>query len=338
MAKGLTVVKNYASVLGLRETERAIKDVKDIFERTLSEKLNLERITAPLFVEKSSGINDDLNGTERKVEFSLKVSGTDCEIVQSLAKWKRLALYRYGFSAGEGLYTDMNAIRRDDEMDNIHSVFVDQWDWEKIITQEDRTRDYLKQTVNAIVRALVDTQSFLRSVFPQLSALPELPGQVTFVTAQDLEDLYPQLSPKERENTIVREHGAVFLMGIGGKLKSGQPHDGRAPDYDDWKLNGDIIVYYPVLDIALELSSMGIRVDEKTLREQLKKAGCEERAELTFQKELLEGKLPCTVGGGIGQSRICMFYLRKAHIGEVQSSVWPDGIRAEAEKHNIFLL
>ena len=332
------VPEGYVPKIDLRETQIAIKINKDFFQRELTRQLHLTRVSAPLFVTPESGLNDNLNGVERPVAFDLTEGNRSAEIVHSLAKWKRYALKQYGFLPGEGLYTDMNAIRRDEELDNLHSAYVDQWDWEKIITQEDRTRDYLKQTVNAIVRALVDTQSFLRSVFPQLSALPELPGQVTFVTAQDLEDLYPQLSPKERENTIVREHGAVFLMGIGGKLKSGQPHDGRAPDYDDWELNGDIIVYYPVLDIALELSSMGIRVDEDSLRRQLAEAGCEERAELAFQKALLNGELPYTIGGGIGQSRICMFFLRKAHIGEIQASIWPADVMEAAGKAGIPLL
>ena len=336
---GKTVIpEGYRSLLSLYETQKAISLLKRLFEDRLAGALRLHRVSAPLFVSASSGLNDDLNGVERPVSFEINRVEDTAQVVHSLAKWKRLALKRYQFHPGEGLYTDMNAIRRDEELDNLHSAYVDQWDWEKIITQEDRTRDYLKQTVNAIVRALVDTQSFLRSVFPQLSALPELPGQVTFVTAQDLEDLYPQLSPKERENTIVREHGAVFLMGIGGKLKSGQPHDGRAPDYDDWELNGDIIVYYPVLDIALELSSMGIRVDEDSLRRQLAEAGCEERAELAFQKALLNGELPYTIGGGIGQSRICMFFLRKAHIGEIQASIWPADVMEAAGKAGIPLL
>ena len=331
--------ENYHSDLNLHDTQVAIKTVKDFFQRALTERLNLLRVTAPLFVEPSSGLNDNLNGVERPVSFDIRgIKGENAEIVHSLAKWKRYALKKYGFSYGEGLYTDMNAIRRDEELDNLHSAYVDQWDWEKIITQEDRTRDYLKQTVNAIVRALVDTQSFLRSVFPQLSALPELPGQVTFVTAQDLEDLYPQLSPKERENTIVREHGAVFLMGIGGKLKSGQPHDGRAPDYDDWNLNGDILFWDSVNGQAIELSSMGIRVSPESLDRQLTLAGCDSRRSLPFHRMLLNGELPLTMGGGIGQSRVSMLLLGKAHIGEVQSSLWdPDTVRA-CEQAGVVLL
>lgn len=323
------IPQGYAPCLNLYDTQKAIGLLKRLFEDTLGGALHLRRVSAPLFVEASTGLNDDLNGVERAVSFDIPDAGRDAQVVHSLAKWKRLALKRYQFHPGEGLYTDMNAIRRDEELDNLHSAYVDQWDWEKIITQEDRTRDYLKQTVNAIVRALVDTQSFLRSVFPQLSALPELPGQVTFVTAQDLEDLYPQLSPKERENTIVREHGAVFLMGIGGKLKSGQPHDGRAPDYDDWNLNGDILFWDSVNGQAIELSSMGIRVSPESLDRQLTLAGCDSRRSLPFHRMLLNGELPLTMGGGIGQSRVSMLLLGKAHIGEVQSSLWdPDTVRA----------
>ena len=334
----LILPHDYENKLDYVSTEIAIKYVKDLFERRLAYHLNLMRVSAPLFVRKDSGLNDNLNGVERPVQFDVMDIHADVQVVQSLAKWKRLALKRYQFHPGEGLYTDMNAIRRDEELDNLHSAYVDQWDWEKIITQEDRTRDYLKQTVNAIVRALVDTQSFLRSVFPQLSALPELPGQVTFVTAQDLEDLYPQLSPKERENTIVREHGAVFLMGIGGKLKSGQPHDGRAPDYDDWNLNGDILFWDSVNGQAIELSSMGIRVSPESLDRQLTLAGCDSRRSLPFHRMLLNGELPLTMGGGIGQSRVSMLLLGKAHIGEVQSSLWdPDTVRA-CEQAGVVLL
>lgn len=332
------IPQGYAPCLNLYDTQKAIGLLKRLFEDTLGGALHLRRVSAPLFVEASTGLNDDLNGVERAVSFDIPSAGRDAQVVHSLAKWKRLALKRYQFHPGEGLYTDMNAIRRDEELDNLHSAYVDQWDWEKIITQEDRTRDYLKQTVNAIVRALVDTQSFLRSVFPQLSALPELPGQVTFVTAQDLEDLYPQLSPKERENTIVREHGAVFLMGIGGKLKSGQPHDGRAPDYDDWNLNGDILFWDSVNGQAIELSSMGIRVSPESLDRQLTLAGCDSRRSLPFHRMLLNGELPLTMGGGIGQSRVSMLLLGKAHIGEVQSSLWdPDTVRA-CEQAGVVLL
>ena len=332
------IPENYKPVLDAYDTQRAIAYIKETFQQEFSKALNLKRVSAPLFVTESSGLNDNLNGYERPVAFDIPAVGMDAQVVHSLAKWKRLALKRYNFTVGNGLYTDMNAIRRDEELDNLHSAYVDQWDWEKIITQEDRTRDYLKQTVNAIVRALVDTQSFLRSVFPQLSALPELPGQVTFVTAQDLEDLYPQLSPKERENTIVREHGAVFLMGIGGKLKSGQPHDGRAPDYDDWNLNGDILFWDSVNGQAIELSSMGIRVSPESLDRQLTLAGCDSRRSLPFHRMLLNGELPLTMGGGIGQSRVSMLLLGKAHIGEVQSSLWdPDTVRA-CEQAGVVLL
>lgn len=336
---GLILPEYYDPRLDVRTTQEAIKYIRDTFQKELGKEMNLERISAPLFVSKSSGLNDNLNGVERPVQFDMAgIEGETMEVVHSLAKWKRMALHEYGFKPGEGLYTNMNAIRRDEELDNLHSAYVDQWDWEKIITQEDRTRDYLKQTVNAIVRALVDTQSFLRSVFPQLSALPELPGQVTFVTAQDLEDLYPQLSPKERENTIVREHGAVFLMGIGGKLKSGQPHDGRAPDYDDWNLNGDILFWDSVNGQAIELSSMGIRVSPESLDRQLTLAGCDSRRSLPFHRMLLNGELPLTMGGGIGQSRVSMLLLGKAHIGEVQSSLWdPDTVRA-CEQAGVVLL
>ena len=332
------IPQGYTSLLSIYETQKAIGLLNRLFEDKLSGALRLHRVSAPLFVSSTSGLNDDLNGVERPVSFDINGCQETAVVVHSLAKWKRLALKRYQFHPGEGLYTDMNAIRRDEELDNLHSAYVDQWDWEKIITQEDRTRDYLKQTVNAIVRALVDTQSFLRSVFPQLSALPELPGQVTFVTAQDLEDLYPQLSPKERENTIVREHGAVFLMGIGGKLKSGQPHDGRAPDYDDWNLNGDILFWDSVNGQAIELSSMGIRVSPESLDRQLTLAGCDSRRSLPFHRMLLNGELPLTMGGGIGQSRVSMLLLGKAHIGEVQSSLWdPDTVRA-CEQAGVVLL
>ena len=330
------IPQGYAPCLNLYDTQKAIGLLKRLFEDTLGGALHLRRVSAPLFVEASTGLNDDLNGVERAVSFDIPDAGRDAQVVHSLAKWKRMALYRYQFSVGEGLYTDMNAIRRDEELDNLHSVYVDQWDWEKIITREERTRETLELIVKAVYKALKVTEDYMAYEYEYIGRY--LPDHIEFVTTQQLEDMYPDCTPKEREYKIAKLHKAVFIEQIGDKLKSGEKHDGRAPDYDDWKLNGDIIVYYPVLDIALELSSMGIRVDEAVLREQLQKAGCEERAELAFQKELLEGKLPCTVGGGIGQSRICMFYLRKAHIGEVQSSIWPDGIRAEAEKHNIFLL
>lgn len=298
----------------------AIKKVKDFFERDLAIQLNLTRVSAPLFVQKASGLNDDLNGVERPVGFDIKDCEGDFEIVQSLAKWKRLALKQYGFAPGEGLYTDMNAIRRDEDTDNLHSVFVDQWDWEKVITAENRSEQTLRRAVKQIYTALRHTETYIAEDYDFVGKF--LPEQITFISSQELEDKYPSLTPKEREYRAVKEYGAIFLSQIGGRLKSGIKHDGRAPDYDDWSLNGDIIVYYPVLDIAFELSSMGIRVDAEALKRQLAEAGCPERAELPFHKALLGGELPLTMGGGIGQSRMCMFFLRKAHIGEVQSSYW----------------
>ena len=314
---------DYTPALNLKETQIAIKKVKDFFQRELATELNLRRVTAPLFVTPESGLNDNLNGVERPVTFGIKEQNErQVEIVHSLAKWKRMALGRYEFDPGEGLYTDMNAIRRDEETDNIHSIYVDQWDWEKIITKEERTEETLRQTVKAVYAALRVTEKRMANAYDYIQCI--LPEEITFVTSQELEDRFPDDSPKEREYKIAKEKGAVFLMQIGGALTSGEKHDGRAPDYDDWSLNGDIIVYYPVLDIALELSSMGIRVDEDALVKQLEIAGCPERAELPFQKAILEKRLPYTIGGGIGQSRICMFFLRKAHIGEVQVSIWPE--------------
>ena len=333
----LTIPDGYRSELSLHDTQVAIKTVKDFFQNTLAEQLNLLRVSAPLFVTPESGLNDNLNGVERPVSFGVKEQDDrPLEVVQSLAKWKRYALKQYGFSMGEGLYTDMNAIRRDEETDNIHSIFVDQWDWEKIIAKKDRNLDTLKDTVTKVYKALKKTEKYMSIRYDYIEEI--LPKHIFFITSQELEDLYPGLSSKEKEYRITREKGAVFLMQIGGKLSTGEPHDGRAPDYDDWKLNGDILVYYPVLDIALELSSMGIRVNAESLAEQLKKAGCEERAELPFQKALLNGELPQTIGGGIGQSRICMFFLRKAHIGEIQVSVWPQEIYDEAAAKGITIL
>ncbi len=317
----LYIPSGYKSELNIHQTQSAIKKVKDFFERDLAIQLNLTRVSAPLFVTKDSGLNDNLNGWERPVAFDLGAGGSECEIVHSLAKWKRDALKRYGYLPGEGLYTDMSAIRRDEEPDNIHSIYVDQWDWERVITAEERCRERLELFVKRIYRALRHTENYITNDYNFIGHL--LPESITFITAQELEDKYPSLTPKEREHAAAREYGAVFIMQIGDKLRSGKPHDGRAPDYDDWTLNGDIIVYYPLLDIGLELSSMGIRVDEAALLRQLKASGCEERATLPFHKALLNGELPYTVGGGIGQSRMCMFFLRKAHIGEVQSSVWP---------------
>ena len=328
---------HYEPAIDLRETQVGIKIVKDFFQRELAKQLNLSRVSAPLFVLPESGLNDNLNGVERPVTFGIKEQNDKkAEIVHSLAKWKRYALKKYGFHVGEGIYTDMSAIRRDEDTDNIHSIYVDQWDWEKVIAKEDRTRAYLEQTVKSVYKAIKVTEDYMAYEYEYIGRV--LPDHIYFVTSQELEDMYPDCTPKEREYKIAKLHGAVFIEQIGGALKSGEPHDGRAPDYDDWKLNGDIIVYYPVLDIALELSSMGIRVDEKSLRQQLAIKGCEERENLPFQRALLNGELPYTVGGGIGQSRICMFFLRKAHIGEVQSSIWPEEVRAEAERRNIPLL
>ena len=321
---------NYKPSLGIKDTEIAIKKIKDFFERELASALNLTRVSAPLFVDSQSGLNDDLNGVERPVSFDI-FSGKSLEIVHSLAKWKRMALKDYGFSIGEGLYTDMIAIRRDEETDNIHSMYVDQWDWEKIISKEQRNEKTLKEIVEAIYSVLKSTEDYICGEYPCIEKI--LPEKITFITTQELEDKYPALSSKDRELAITKECGAVFIMQIGADLKSGKPHDGRAPDYDDWSLNGDILVYYPVLDIALELSSMGIRVDEEALERQLKIRGCEKRRELAFHKALLEKKLPYTVGGGIGQSRMCMYFLRKAHIGEVHSSYWDEEtVRLFSEK------
>lgn len=326
----IVIPEGYKASLNIKDTEKAIKRVKDFFERELATQLNLQRVSAPLFVAPESGLNDNLNGVERPVAFGIKELGDkEVEIVHSLAKWKRMALKKYGFGVGEGLYTDMNAIRRDEDTDNIHSIFVDQWDWEKIIDKKDRSFETLENTVKSVYEALRVTEKYISNRYSDISCF--LPEEITFITSQELEDMYPDLTPKERENKIAKLKGAVFIMQIGGELKSGEKHDGRAPDYDDWGLNGDIIVYYPVLDMALELSSMGIRVDEEALSKQLQIAGCPERAELPFQKALLNGELPYTIGGGIGQSRICMFFLRKAHIAEVQSSIWPDKDIAYAE-------
>lgn len=327
----------YTSALSIRETEIGIKLVKDYFERALADELNLTRVSAPLFVKPETGLNDNLNGVERPVAFGVKEQNDAIvEIVHSLAKWKRMALDRYGFHSGEGLYTDMNAIRRDEDTDNIHSIFVDQWDWEKIISKEERNVETLKSTVRKVYSALKKTEHFIALQYNYIEEF--LPSEISFITSQELEDMYPDCTPKEREYKISKLKGAVFIMQIGDKLASGEKHDGRAPDYDDWSLNGDIIVYYPILDISLELSSMGIRVDEDTLMEQLKKADCMDRASLPFQKAILDKELPYTIGGGIGQSRICMFYLRKAHIGEVQSSIWPEDIIAHAAENGIQLL
>ena len=332
----LIIPKHYNPVLDLRDTEIAIKLVKDFFETELARALNLTRVSAPIMVTPQSGLNDNLNGVERPVSFDILETGETAEIVHSLAKWKRLALKTYGFRPGEGLYTDMNAIRRDEVTDNIHSIFVDQWDWERIITPEERNEATLRDIVKKIYLTLRKTEGFVCAHYPHIK--PELPDSIAFVTTQELEDRYPDLTPKQREYEAAREYGAVFLMGVGGALRSGKIHDGRAPDYDDWSLNGDILLYDPLLDISLEVSSMGIRVDPEALRRQLAIRGCEERAELPFQKALLNGELPLTIGGGIGQSRMCVYLLRKAHVGEVQASLWPEDVVEACRAANIQLL
>lgn len=333
----LFIPQAYESKLDLRETEVAIKKLKDYFENALAYELYLTRVSAPLFVKPHTGLNDNLNGSERAVAFDiLDDQGVTAEIVHSLAKWKRMALARYGFNVDEGLYTDMNAIRRDEELDNLHSIYVDQWDWEKVITKEMRTQEYLKQTVKKIYNAFLKTQNYITHEYPVLEKW--LPDEITFITSQELLDKYPNLSAKERENEICKEKKAVFIMQIGEILSNGEKHDGRAPDYDDWALNGDILFWNPILERAFELSSMGIRVDEVAMKEQLRAAGCEDREKLEFHSMLLGSKLPYTIGGGIGQSRICMFFLQKAHIGEVQASTWQDEMIAECEKHGICLL
>ena len=333
----LILPNNYESQLNLHDTQLAIKMVKDFFQSMLAQRLNLTRVSAPLFVDAATGLNDNLNGYERPVAFDIKEQeDKSAEVVHSLAKWKRYALKKYGFELGEGIYTDMNAIRRDETTDNIHSIFVDQWDWEKIISRSDRNLEYLKDTVRTVYKCLRKTEQYMAIQFDYIDLT--LPKDIFFITTQELEEMFPDSPPKEREYYITKAKGAVCLLQIGDKLASGEPHDGRAPDYDDWALNADIIVYYPVLDIALELSSMGIRVDKKSLKEQLEKAGCPERAELPFQKAILNEQLPYTIGGGIGQSRICMFFLRKAHIGEVQSSLWPEEMVRTCEEHGIILL
>ena len=332
----LTIPQGYTAPLPNYELQRAIAFIKSTFQTNLSNALNLRRVSAPLFVADNSGLNDNLNGVERPVSFDIPDVGLNAEVVHSLAKWKRLALKRYGFHPGKGLYTDMNAIRRDEEVDNLHSVYVDQWDWEKIITREDRNVDYLKSSVRAIVGAVCETCEALDVAFPSLHG--KLDREVCFLTTQELEDRWPEKTPKEREDAICREHHTVFLMQIGGKLRSGEKHDGRAPDYDDWALNGDILMWNPVLEKAFEISSMGIRVDEESLARQLKLAGCEERAELPFHKMLLNGKLPLTMGGGIGQSRLCMLMIGTCHIGEVQASLWDEETLRGCEAAGITLL
>ena len=330
------IPEGYESPQSIKDTQIAIEEVKSYFENALADALNLTRITSPIFVPPESGLNDNLNGVERPVTFCITEQEKKVEIVHSLAKWKRAALYQYGFDEGQGIYTNMSAIRRDEYTDNIHSIYVDQWDWEKIISKSERNIDTLKGTVFKIYMVIKQTEYYICGKYNFMK--PFLPREIYFVTSQELEDRWPDKTPKEREDLITKEKGAVFLMKIGNSLRSGEPHDGRAPDYDDWDLNGDILVYYPVLDISLELSSMGIRVDAESLTRQLKIAGCEERADLPFHKYILEDKLPYTIGGGIGQSRLCMFFLQRAHIGEVQSSVWPEEVYKDAYAKNVNII
>jgi len=332
----LFIPKNYKAPLDVYDTQKAISFIKMTFQARLAKALHLKRVSAPLFVTESSGLNDNLNGVERPVSFDVPDVGANAEVVHSLAKWKRLALKEYRFYVGNGLYTDMNAIRRDEELDNTHSIYVDQWDWEKVITREDRTLDYLRDTAQRIVDVICDTQDLLRVDFPTIGH--KLNRDMFTVTSQELEDMYPTLTSKEREDAITKKHGTVLITQIGGKLKSGAPHDGRAPDYDDWELNGDILFYNETLGRALEISSMGIRVDEESLARQLKERGCEDRRTLPFHRMLLRGELPLTIGGGIGQSRLCMLMMGCAHIGEVQSSIWDEKTRIGCAEAGIRLL
>lgn len=338
--------RRYRPVLGIRETERAIRMIKEFFQTHLAVALNLTRVTAPLFVRAGTGINDDLNGVEQPVAFTVRaIGGARVEIVQSLAKWKRMMLADYGFAPGEGLYTDMNAIRPDETLDALHSLYVDQWDWERVITPRERSLAFLRHCVTRIYGVIKRTEEYVCHTYPALQAF--LPEQISFVHSEELEQQYPRLTPREREYRVCKEYGAVFVIGIGGRLKSGEPHDGRAPDYDDWSTpneagyrgyNGDILVYYPVLDCALELSSMGIRVDAKALRRQLKERNAMARLQLYFHQRLVRGELPLSIGGGIGQSRLCLLYLHKAHIGEIQASVWPEEMVRACRARNIMLL
>ena len=331
------IPEGYEPILGLKETQRAIKKIKDYFQQELAYGLQLRRVSAPLFVFPETGFNDTLNGVERRVDFSIKdMNERQVEIVHSLAKWKRLALHDYGFYVGNGLVADMNAIRRDEELDNLHSIYVDQWDWEKVITKEQRTEEYLEETVVTIYHALKNLGDYVNRLYRDIQI--ELPNEITFIDSQELEDRYPGKNPKEREDLITKEYGAVFIKRIGGVLASGEKHDGRAPDYDDWELNGDILVWNDVLDRAFEISSMGIRVDAESMKRQLKIDGKEDRLEQPFHQGVITGKYPLSIGGGIGQSRLCMFFLQKAHIGEVQASVWPEDMIEECAEHNIFLL
>lgn len=336
MAK-VMIPKNYTPVIDFMESQRAIKKIKDFFQQELAYGLSLRRVSAPLFVAPETGLNDNLNGVERTVSFTVKdMDEKTVEIVQSLAKWKRMALGKYKIEPGNGIYTDMNAIRRDEELDNLHSVYVDQWDWEKVITKDQRTEAYLKETVNSLYLALKNLGDYVNRLYKDLRT--ELPNEIFFITTQELEDRYPKLTPKEREDAITKEKRAVFIMKIGGRLKSGEKHDGRAPDYDDWQLNGDIILWNEILQQAFEISSMGIRVDEAAMERQLKEAGAEDRKTLEFHQKILKKELPYTIGGGIGQSRLCMYFLRKAHIGEVQAAIWPEDMIKKCNENNIFLL
>ena len=332
----ITIPKDYKPRLSVYDTQRAIDFIKNTFRMNLSIELNLRRVSAPLFVTEDSGLNDNLNGVERPVGCDIPAVGKDAQVVHSLAKWKRLALKKYDFYVGKGLYTDMNAIRRDEDLDNLHSVYVDQWDWEKVIDRSMRNEDYLRQTVKKIISAVVATNNALRYEFSALEC--SISPEVSFITTEDLLKMYPDKTPKERENAYVKEHHTTFLMKIGGKLSDGKPHDGRAPDYDDWELNGDILIWNELLECAFEISSMGIRVDAESLARQLKLAGCEERAELPFHKMLLSDELPLTIGGGIGQSRLCMLMMQTAHIGEVQSSIWDETTIEKCEEAGIMLL
>jgi len=333
----LFIPKDYTPVIDYMESQRAIKKIKDFFQQELAYGLSLRRVSAPLFVTPESGLNDNLNGIERTVDFTVKdMNETEVQIVQSLAKWKRMALGKYGIKAGHGIYTDMNAIRRDEELDNTHSIYVDQWDWEKVIKKEDRTEEYLEDVVDRIYIALKNLGDFVNRHYPELRT--DLPNEIKYITSQELEDMYPDLNPEERENEIAKKERAVFISKIGGNLKSGKPHDGRAPDYDDWELNGDIILWNDILESAYEISSMGIRVDEESMKKQLEISGKKDRENLGFHKKILNRELPYTVGGGIGQSRLCMYFLRKAHIGEVQVSVWPNEMIKKCEESDIFLL
>ncbi len=330
------IPEGYRAELDLYDTQTAIGSIKEIFIAHLSRALHLRRVTAPLFVDPNTGLNDDLNGIERPVAFDIPSAGAEAQVVHSLAKWKRMALHQYGFRVGRGLYTDMNAIRRDEELDNLHSIYVDQWDWEKVIPEDCRNLDYLKTTVQSIVNAIVATSHDLRVRFPEIPTV--LNPNVAFVTSQELEDLYPDLTAKERENAYTKAHKTVFIMQIGDKLKSGKPHDGRAPDYDDWALNGDILFWHEPLQCAIEISSMGIRVDAKSMDEQLKKSGCDDRRARPFHKAILENRLPLTIGGGIGQSRLCMLLLGKVHVGEVQVSIWDEETKKICADNGVELL